>query len=395
MSERTSLEQYDFSSPEIWQRVIKVMEEMQALVWDDPKVQDNLTRAEGVRQLTRLISGGQRITMENMDPDYPQFQQLLGTKIQFGLPSADCHYTWAPMHGDNVYRIVGDRGTANLIDLEIREDHLGRLGNWKLFHRLTDLEVGPDNQVEVIVSKERPADTTNWLKLPEGNCNVVFRQYFNDWDTEQPARLTIITEGKPYPPPPLTEDQVRRNLELFCDLLQQMPAGFRETVEAYYKGEPNTLSFDGIDYGFASLSYGKCAYQCGPNEALVLELELPKTRFWNIQLSSHFWEARDYHLRQNSLNGHQANIDSDGVFRAVISHQDPGVANWLDAGGHPTGLVTVRYYEADKIRPSKITKCSIDEVAKHLPPGTAQISTEERQRRLRKRAWSFPRLGRD
>lgn len=395
MPQRACFDHLSFSSPEIWREVVKVMGEIESLVWDDPQVSDDLTRAEGVRQLTRLIAGGLPITMEMIDPDYPQFLQLLSTRVQWGLPSADCHYLWAPAHGDNVYRIVGDRGTARVIDLEVREDHLAHLGDWKLFHRLQDLEVGPNNQVEVVVSRERPQGAVNWLKLPEGPCNIVFRQYFYDWDTEQAARLTIITEGKPFPPPPLQESDIRKRLALFCDLLREMSAGFHQTVEAYYQSAPNTLSFDGIDYGFASLHYGKARYECAPDEALLLEIELPKTRFWNIQLSSHFWEARDYNLRQNSLNGHQAVVDDDGVFRAVVSHRDPGLANWLDAGGHNKGLITVRYYEADAIRPTRVRRVKLSELDALLPAGSARVTPEQRQRLLQKRAWSFPRLGRD
>ncbi|MCK9504506.1 MAG: DUF1214 domain-containing protein [Porticoccaceae bacterium] len=395
MTQRASFEHLKFSSPEIWREVIKVMGEIEALVWDDPLVTDDLTRAEGVRQLTRLIAGGFPITMEMIDPDYPQFLQLLSTRVQWGLPSADCHYVWAPLHGDNVYRIVGDRGTARVIDLEVREDHIAHLGDWKLFHRLQELEVGPNNQVEIIASRERPTNAANWLQLPEGPCNVIFRNYFYDWDTEQAARLTIITEGKPYPPPALTENAIRRNLELFCDLLREMPAGFRQTVGEYYRAPTDKLSFDGINYGFASLSYGKSTYDIADDEALILEIELPKTKFWNIQIGSHFWEARDYHLRQTSLNGHQAHIDNDGVFRAVISHKDPGVANWLDTGGHSKGLITVRYFEAESILPTRIQRTKLSQVAALLPQETAQVSAEERQRILQKRAWSFPRIGRE
>jgi hypothetical protein len=395
MSDRTSFENLSFSNPEIWQQVTKVMAEMASLVWDDPTIDNDLARAEGVRQLTRLISGGQPITLENINPDYPHFMQLLGTKVQWGLPSADCHYLWAPLHGDNVYRIIGDRGTANLIDLEVREDHIAHLADWKLFHRLQDLEVGPNNQVEVVVSKTRPDNAMNWLKLPDGPCNMIFRQYFSDWDTEQPARLTIITEGKPYPPPPLKEEDIRRNLELYCDLLKEMPAGFRQTVGSYYNGKTDELSFDGINYGFASLRYGKGVYKCAQDEAVLLEVELPKTRFWNIQIGSKFWEARDYHLRQTSLNDHQAWVDDDGIFRAVISHDDPGVANWLDAGGHEEGLITVRYYEADAIRPTSLKRVKLNEVVDLLPSSTPRVSAEQRQKLLQKRAWSFPRLGRD
>ena len=184
MTERASFEHLKFSNPEIWREVVKVMGEIESLVWDDPLVTDDLTRAEGVRQLTRLIAGGLPITMEMINPDYPQFLQLLSTRVQWGLPSADCHYVWAPAHGDNVYRIVGDRGTARVIDLEVREGHIAHLGDWKLFHRLQELEVGPNNQVEIIASRERPANAANWLQLPEGPCNIIFRNYFYDWEVE-------------------------------------------------------------------------------------------------------------------------------------------------------------------------------------------------------------------
>lgn len=395
MSQTTSFDTLRFDHPQIWREVVKAMGELEALVWSDPMVTDDLTRAEGVRQLTRIIAGAFPVTMELVDPRYPQFLQLLSTRVQWGLPSADCHYLWAPVHGDHTYRVVGDRGTARVIDLEVRHSHIARLGEWKLFERLTELEVGPHNQVEVVISRERPAGAVNWLKLPEGPANLVFRQYFYDWDTEQAARLTIITEGVKYPPPPLTTDDIRRNLERFCDFLKHTPAGFRRTVEAYYQAPEEALSFDGIDYAFASIKYGKGRYRCGPGEALILETRLPRTPFWNIQIGSHFWEARDFHLRQNSLNGHQAYVDEQGVFRAVISHEDPGIANWLDAGGHEQGLITIRYYDADSTPPATLRKVKLADVASTLPASTPRITPEARQKTLRARAWSMPRLGRD
>lgn len=395
MTSYVSFEGLKFDHPEIWRKVVAAMGELESLVWSDPMVTDELTRAEGVRQLTRIIAGAFPITMELVDPRYPQFLQLLSTRVQWGLPSADCHYIWAPVHGDYTYRIIGDRGTAKVIDLEARHSHIARLGEWKLFDRLTDLEVGPQNQVEVVMSRERPADAVNWLKLPEGPANVIFRQYFYDWDHEQAARLTIVTEGVKYPPPTVTQADIRRNLELFCDFLKQTPAGFRQTVEAYYKAPADALSFDGIDYGFASLKYGKGRYELQPDEAMILETKLPKTRFWNIQLGSHFWDARDFHLRQNSLNGHQGHVDEQGVFRAVISHDDPGIVNWLDAGGHDKGLITVRYYDADSTPLVSLRKVKLSELAALLPASTPRVTPEARQKALRARAWSMPRLGRD
>ena len=50
--------------------------------------------------------------------------------------------------------------------------------------------------------------------------------------------------------------------------------------------------------------------------------------------------------RQSSLNGHQASISDDGVFRAVISQRDPGIANWLDTSGATQGCITYRWNQA-------------------------------------------------
>lgn len=389
------LKDKSFATPDVWKTVTKAMGELEKLVWDDPRVVDDLTRAEGARQLTRLIGGAMPITMETVDPNHPQFLQLLSTQIQWGLPSADCHYLWAPLHGDNVYRIVGDRGTARLFDIEIRNGTFAYLAEWSLHSRLGHVETGPGNQVEIFLSRKRPAGAVNWVELPEGRCDIVLRQYFYDWDTEQMARLSIVNDNAVYPPPPLSADTIRQNLERFCDFLEQVPPVFRQSVEVYYQQPPNQMAFHAIDYGFRALTYGKGTYDCGPDEALILEVKLPKTHYWNIQLASHFWEARDFHLRQNALNGHQAQVDADGMFRAVISHQDPGVANWLDAGGHAQGLATIRYYEADTTPIPTVRRVKLAELDGALPADTVRVTPEQRQQILRNRAWAMQRMGRN
>ncbi|MDP3294405.1 MAG: hypothetical protein Q8M37_06645 [Nevskia sp.] len=112
-------------------------------------------------------------------------------------------------------------------------------------------------------------------------------------------------------------------------------------------------------------------------------------------MCSHFREARDYHLRQTSLNGHQAQIDEDGIFRAVISHGDPGIANWLDAGGHEQGLLAIRYYEPDSTPIPTMRRVKLTELRDSLPASTPAISADRHQKTLRDRAWAVARLGRE
>lgn len=395
MADLTQLQEFGFDNPAIWREVVKVIAGLEDLVWNDPLITDELTRAEGVRYLTRMIAGALPMTLELSDPDYPQFFHLLSTRIQWGLPATDCHYQWASMHSDNVYRISGDRGTARVFDIETRQGYFARVNDWKLHDRLTQFEVGPGNHVDIVLSRERPAGVSNWIELAPGHGEIIFRQYYYDWNTEQPARLAIVNENATYPPPGLTTRAVAERLELFCDWLREGSARFQQVVKSYYEAPANSMEFEAIDFGWKALKYGKGTYQCAPDEALILEVTLPETYYWSIQLVSHFWEARDYHLRQTSLNGHQAQIDEDGVFRAIIAHEDPGIPNWLDAGGHEKGLISIRYYEPDTAPIPTVRKVKRSELRSALPASTPTVSPEARQRSLRDRAWSVARLGRE
>jgi len=69
---------------------------------------------------------------------------------------------------------------------------------------------------------------------------------------------------------------------------------------------------------------------------------VPPDGYWGIQLANSLWNTLDFANRQTSLNRAQAHVDTDGVFRAVISHSDPGIANWLDTLGHRQGAVLMR-----------------------------------------------------
>ena len=52
-----------------------------------------------------------------------------------------------------------------------------------------------------------------------------------------------------------------------------------------------------------------------------------------------FWlESLDYANHQSSLNGHQAVVDADGVFRAVVAHAIPA----SPTGSIPSGTPRAR-----------------------------------------------------
>ena len=122
------------------------------------------------------------------------------------------------------------------------------------------------------------------------------------------------------------------------------------------------------------------------DEALIIETELPeKVRYWSFLVTDDLFATIDWTNRQSSLNGHQARIDADGRFRAVVSLRDPGVPNWLDTGGCLHGAIQGRWNQASSAPHPTLTRVALEDVRSHIPGDTPVVSPEEREKVLRER----------
>jgi hypothetical protein len=72
-------------------------------------------------------------------------------------------------------------------------------------------------------------------------------------------------------------------------------------------------------------------------------------------------------------------IDDDGAVRAVIAHEDPGIANWLDTAGHSAGPVILRCVRTDTAPVPATRVVSFSELDAALPAGTRRVTAQERQ----------------
>ena len=81
-------------------------------------------------------------------------------------------------------------------------------------------------------------------------------------------------------------------------------------------------------------------------------------------------------------------IDTDGRFRCVLAHEDPGVPNWLDTTGLPEGFMALRWTysnKPDELPTVKATRVPFDAIRAHLPADTRTVSAEERREQIRLR----------
>ena len=117
-------------------------------------------------------------------------------------------------------------------------------------------------------------------------------------------------------------------------------------------------------------SYGIGSFACGLAQAVVVEIPVPACRYWSVSLVNRFWETVDCATCQTSLNDCQGVPDNDGVVRAVISHEDPDVANWLDPGGETEGTIFMHYLYPDTVPSPTLRQVRLSELLRSLPDGT-------------------------
>ncbi|MOA49866.1 hypothetical protein D3C78_1728060 [compost metagenome] len=70
----------------------------------------------------------------------------------------------------------------------------------------------------------------------------------------------------------------------------------------------------------------------------------------------------------------------------MVSHRDPGIANWVDTTRHPEGYMAVRWAYPVKPRENMpwatARKVQLSEVMQHLPAETRLITPQERRAQI-------------
>ncbi|MCS5636722.1 MAG: DUF1214 domain-containing protein [Myxococcota bacterium] len=346
-------------------------------------------RAEGFRYLTRFLAAGIVSCVSHDDPDYPVFGRMIDYTMPWGLDNPDCLYLYAPLRGGAEYRIWGNLGSANHIDFQVNFGHYanGDISTWGTIASGggMDLETDADGRLELYVGGEERAG--NWLPSREDAEFMLVRQYFDDWEAERPADLLIERVGAEYPIPPPTTDAIAGRLAKLERWIEQGGALWENMSRGFLSMEPNSLVIHmpeaaGERSGMRGQAYGMGHFRCEADEAVLIEFSPPRCIHWGMALANGYWECVEYASRQSSLNRAQATLDDDGVMRAVIAHDDPGVPNWLDPGGNIEGTLSIRFLHAERAPEISFQCLPLDRVREALPAETPLVDARARGRVL-------------
>ena len=108
----------------------------------------------------------------------------------------------------------------------------------------------------------------------------------------------------------------------------------------------------------------------------------PSAPYWAVEFGNYWWETMDYRFRLANTNCHYATLEANGELIIVVSHDDPGVPNWLDPSGHSEGYITVRWMLAQTCPIPQCQQIKRADLWSVLPPDIARITPEARVRQI-------------
>lgn len=395
--------------------------------------------AEGYRYVLGFMLNG--IERALSDPLYPRFRRAIQPMNRSTIDNADAVYLAAEIDGNHSYRVRGKaldtrhwRGQGpsegprapQYVIFELASGYAGDSGSLKEMMPGTRIntatldsaamEVEADGSFEILIAPQRPADYQGNFMLSRresrgetyvGNF-LTCRELFHDWEHEDLLDLEILRVGcEQEPRPPLDSASAVALMEKTGVLAKNQVHFWNAfntiTLETYGKTQfgaagdndgkafmptndmnpPNALGI-ATGGGQSSNIYAGGVFHLDDEQALVIESKVPvPPSFMGFHLANLWGESLDFESYQSNLNANMMQVDADGIYRWVVCHRDPGIANWVDTTGLPQGYLTIRWtYPSQPPReqwPSlKVSLIHFEEIRSYLPPGSATATAADR-----------------
>ena len=382
--------QHDEALKAAWDHFCDSLKSCSDLVFRDTTPHHELDRAKGLRLLARNISLGLQFKLDNSDADFPEIMHYFDPIRKQGGDNTDAYYSGTPINGSNTYRVTGHRGTARYFAITALEDGNTPWGGGVIASLIDDqLVVDEDGYFELTISPEPdPGDQGNWIQTTPATWRLTFREFFADWENEQPMRARIDRINPVEHDPYLTVDAVSKGLADTVDWVKESTHYWADMLDLW-KAQPNKfLSYGQLDNNKIDFTPGGapliCYWFLPRDEAIVMRVRPPQASYWAVEFGNYWWETMDYRNRLSNTNCHYATLEEGGELLLVISHEDPGHPNWLDPSGHEEGYVTVRWIGADHYPAPVVEQLKLDQLPGRLQ-GSPRLSLQERQSQIASR----------
>jgi len=313
-----------------------------------------MDRAEGWRYLARLTRAGLESFLEAADTQAPAFRCPVHETIKMGMDNPDNIYLAAPVNGDYIYRITGNRGTIHYLGFGSQAGGYGKTGNLETtgYLEAQDMQLDADGNFTFIASinkEDADKEGASWLPMRSDTRLIQIRQTRLDHKNEVPATVNIERidgNNQPRHLAPARVDDALVGAGFFVHgtsaLFAQWTEDFKQHINELPRFDPDKAFQAGGD---PNIAYYHSYFDIPDDKALVIEFTPPECDFWNFQLANYWMESLDYRFFPVHLNKHTTQYNDDGSVTIVVSKTKPQteVKNWMDTCGRNEGTMCVRW----------------------------------------------------
>ena len=315
-----------------WALVRQMLDDLTATIEADAETE--LELLEGLRVLGRVTALASELSLD-MDPAAPRLFSM-NTPARFvGGPNPDGEYLLGMIDGRRRYRLHGHRGTSAYLGFQV----LAGVGLTprRMAAHLSDRDLHGGRRRHRSPSWCRPTEPTaaelgdgQWLEVPEDASAIVIREYVADRDSEVPADLTLEALGpggrrRHCPPTQSLGEQLTSLAWTIAKL-----ATLHRSIKPELLDRPNELVIaEAAELGGAETTpdnlYMIGTFRLAPDEALVIELEPPSTRYWSVTVENIWHECLEPRRRRSSITNAAAQVATTAPCGSSSSATDPGV----------------------------------------------------------------------
>ena len=353
----------------LWQSMLSDLKEV---VRADAETEVELL--DGLQVLARCATLSTELNVD-ADPERPYFF-LMDTAVRYvGGPNPDGEYHLCLIDGRRGYRITGHRGTSTYLGFQVLAGQGMAPRRQAAYLSDRELQVADDGSFAIVIAPEHPGDDVlrgaDLVEVPADAGAIVVRQYTSRRD-EVLAAFDIEPLEDPGPPALPDDEQVAERMTAAAWTTAKLVTLHKSPVMQEMVADPNRFfAHAAAELNSADTTpdnlYVLGTWRLDAGEALVIDVDPPDVRFWNLVVSNIWHECFDVRRRRTTVTNADAKRNDDGTVRLVLAAEDPGVPNWLDTGGRHRGFLIFRWLDDPVEPPSACRVVPVGEVAGLAP----------------------------